>query len=106
MKTRGAVLVDPADIPTAETIDDCELEILLYEFKADLNAYLAGLGPSARVHSLTDVIAFNEREKARDAILRPGTLVPAQKKGPLTRRRIAGRCSTVSRAPERSGLMP
>ena len=66
MKARGAVIVDPADIPTAATLDDCELEILLYEFKADLNAYLAGLAPSVKVRSLADVIAFNEREKARE----------------------------------------
>ena len=47
MKAHGAVIVDPADIPTAAKLDDCELEILLYEFKADLNAYLASRGPSS-----------------------------------------------------------
>ena len=66
MKARGAVIVDPADIPTAAGIDDCELEILLYEFKAGLNTYLRGLGPSAKVHSLADVIAFNKREQTRE----------------------------------------
>ena len=49
------------------------MEVLLYEFKADLNAYLGALGPEARVHSLTDVIAFNEAHtRPRDALLRPG----------------------------------
>ena len=66
MKAAGAVIVDPADIPTAASLDDCELEILLYEFKAGLNGYLRGLGPAARVRSLADVIAFNERETARE----------------------------------------
>jgi amidase len=85
MKARGAVIVDPADIATAGTIDDCELEILLYEFKADLNAYLRGLGPSARVRSLADVIAFNEREKSREMpFFGQELFVMAQKKGPLT----------------------
>ncbi len=102
MKARGAVIVDPADIPTAATIDDCELEILLYEFKADLNAYLRGLGPSAKVHSLADVIAFNEREKAREMLYFGQELfVRAEKKGPLTSpayRRALTTCQSRARS--------
>src|SRR3984893_17451955 len=63
MKKLGAVIVDPADIPTAGKFDDSELEVLLYEFKADLNAYLAGLGPTARAHSLKEIIEFNEKNR-------------------------------------------
>jgi amidase len=66
MKAQGATIVDPADIPNLGRLDACELEVLLYEFKADLNAYLRALPPSAPVRSLSDVIAFNEREKARE----------------------------------------
>ena len=66
MKARGAVIVDPADIPTAAQLDACEIDVLLYEFKADLNAYLAARGPAAAVRSLQDLIAFNEREQARE----------------------------------------
>jgi amidase len=66
MKGQGAVIVDPADIATAAQLDDCEFQILLYEFKADLNAYLRKLPSTAPVHSLADLIAFNEREKARE----------------------------------------
>src|SRR5262249_32527646 len=40
MKQAGAVIIDPADIPNAGKYDASELEVLLYEFKADLNAYL------------------------------------------------------------------
>ena len=46
LKAQGATIVDPADIPTAARLDDCEFEILLFEFKAGLNAYLAGRGPA------------------------------------------------------------
>jgi amidase len=85
MKQRGATLVDPADIPTAAKLDDCEIEVLTYEFKADLNAYLAALGPSAKVHSLKELIAFNEREREREMpYFGQELLVNAQKKGPLT----------------------
>ena len=47
MKANGAVIVDPANIETATKLGDNEFDILLYEFKADLNTYLASLGPKA-----------------------------------------------------------
>ncbi len=62
----GAVLVDPADLTTAKEIDEPEFEVLLYEFKADLEAYFASLGPGAPLRTLEDLIAFNERERARE----------------------------------------
>jgi amidase len=85
MKAQGAIIVDPADIPTADRLDDCELEILLYEFKADLNAYLASRGASARVHSLKELIDFNNRAKEREMpFFGQEILVMAEKKGPLS----------------------
>jgi amidase len=85
MKAKGATIVDPADIPTAGQMDDCELEVLLYEFKADLNAYLSTLGPSVNVRSLQDLIAFNERERERELpYFGQELFLRAQKKGPLT----------------------
>src|SRR5258705_12574399 len=66
LKRMGAAIVDPADIPTSGKFDDSELEVLLYEFKADLNAYLGKLGPSSPVHSLKDVIDFNEKNRDRE----------------------------------------
>jgi amidase len=85
MKTLGAVLVDPADIPTAGKFDDSEFEVLLYEFKADLNAYLARLGPQAPVRSLKDVIAFNEKNRSREMpYFGQDIMIKAEAKGPLT----------------------
>jgi amidase len=87
MKSAGAVLVDPANIPTKGKFDDSEFEVLLYEFKADLNAYLAGLGPRAPAKSLADLIAFNERNREREMpFFGQEIFVMAQKKGPLTTR--------------------
>ena len=85
MKAQGAVIVDPANIPTASKMDACEIEVLLYEFKEDLNQYLASRGPSAPVKSLQDLIAFNEKEKAREMpFFGQELFLSAQKKGPLT----------------------
>src|SRR5205085_3011089 len=40
MKRLGAEIIDPADIETTGKFDDSEFEVLLYEFKTDINAYL------------------------------------------------------------------
>jgi amidase len=66
MKQAGAVIVDPADIPHLGEYDDAELTVLLYEFKTDLNAYLAGLGPGAPNKTLADLIAFNDNAHDRE----------------------------------------
>ncbi|HSE16376.1 MAG TPA: amidase [Pyrinomonadaceae bacterium] len=85
MKRSGATLVDPADIPTTGKFDDSEFEVLLYEFKADLNTYLAGLGPQAPVRSLKDVIAFNEKNRDREMpYFGQDIMIKAEAKGPLT----------------------
>jgi len=85
MKRMGAVLVDPADIPTSGKFDASEFEVLLYEFKADLNAYLAGLGPQAPVRSLKDVIEFNEKNRDREMpYFGQDIMTKAEAKGPLT----------------------
>ena len=102
MKAAGAVIVDPADIPTASRMDACENEVLLYEFKADLNKYLASLGPSSPIHSLEELIAFNEREQSREMpFFGQEQLLSAQKKGPLTTpayRAAAAKCRRLARA--------
>jgi amidase len=85
LKKRGAELVDPADIPNMDKVGDAELAVLLCELKADLNAYLARLGPGAPVKTLKDVIDFNERH-AKDEMPYFGqnSFVKAEAKGPLT----------------------
>lgn len=85
MKALGAVIVDPANIPHAGTYDDTELDVLLYEFKSDLNRYLGALGPTAKVHSLADVIRFNEANRPRELpFFGQELMLRAQAKGPLT----------------------
>lgn len=85
LKKLGAVIIDPADIPTSGKFDDSELEVLLYEFKADLNAYLAGLGTRTPVHSLKEVIDFNEKHREKEMpYFGQDLFVKAQAKGPLT----------------------
>ncbi|OLC06950.1 MAG: amidase [Gemmatimonadetes bacterium 13_1_40CM_66_11] len=85
LKSQGAVIVDPADIPHAGEYDDSELIVLLYELKADLATYLAAWAPGARVKTLADVIAFNEANKAQEMpYFGQELFIQAQEKGPLT----------------------
>jgi amidase len=84
MKSAGAVIVDPADLETHGKFDDTELLVLMYELKADLNAYLAAR-PDAEVKSLADVIAFNEKNKDKEMpYFGQDLFLKAQEKGPLT----------------------
>ena len=88
MKRSGATLIDPADIPTQGKFDDTEFEVLLYEFKADLNKYLAALGPSAPVKSLKEIIDFNEKNRQRELpYFGQDIMTKAQAKGPLTEKK-------------------
>jgi amidase len=85
LKKQGAILVDPADIETLGKFDESELLIFMYELKADLNVYLAGLGPGAPVHSLKDVIDFNQRNRQKEMpYFGQDLFVKAESKGPLT----------------------
>lgn len=63
MKSLGAVVIDPANLPNFDKFGKTELEVLHYEFKADLNKYLAGA--NGRVKNMEDVIKFNEENKVR-----------------------------------------
>jgi amidase len=85
IEREGATLIDPADISTFGKFDDSELELFMYELKADLNAYLAQLGPSAPVHSLAEVIEFNEKHKDKEMpYFGQELFIKAEAKGPLT----------------------
>jgi len=85
MKRRGAEIIDPADIPTAGKFDDSESLVLSYEFKNDLNLYLGALGPQAPVHSLADVIAFNESHRDQEMpYFGQDIMIKAQTRGPLS----------------------
>ncbi len=85
MKQAGAEIIDPVNLDVEEQLGPGELEVLYYEFKADLNAYLAGLGENAPVKSMAEIIAFNEQH--RQTVMPyfgQERMLAAEKKGPLT----------------------
>jgi amidase len=85
MKAHGATLIDPADIPNADKYGTAEFDVMLYEFKAGLNQYLAGLGTDAPIKTLKDLIDFNIHHAEREMpFFGQDVLIKAQGKGPLT----------------------
>jgi amidase len=102
IKRRGAEVVDPADVPNVKELEKPELEVLLYEFKAGLNAYLASLGPKAPVKTLAEAIAFNDRNRNREMpFFGQEIFLKAEEKGPLTTpayREALEKCGRLSRA--------
>jgi len=85
MKKQGATLADPADIETLGKFDESELLVFMYELKADLNAYLARLGPGAPAHTLKDIIDFNEHNRQKEMpYFGQDLFIKAEAKGPLT----------------------
>jgi amidase len=87
MKSSGTELID-VEMASSDKFGKTELEVLLYEFKADLNAYLANRGRMVKVHSLEDVIKFDE-ENLRQVLPYFGheRMLAAQEKGPLTQKK-------------------
>jgi amidase len=99
MKGAGAVIVDPANLTTKGKFDDAEFEVLLFEFKADLNAYLARSNSPRK--TLASLIEFNTQNADREMpYFGQEIFEMAQKKGPLTDpkyRAALAKCRTMSR---------
>ena len=84
MKAQGAIVVDPVTLPHLSELNAPENTVLQYDLKHDLNAYLA-TRTGLKVHTLADLIAFNQREAAREMPWFGQQLFEqATAKGPLT----------------------
>lgn len=105
LKREGAILIDPAEVPGMEKVGEFETTVLLYELKAGLNAYLARLGPMATVHSLKEVIAFNERNREREMpFFGQNQFIKAEAKGPLTDKDYATALESCGRLARTEGI--
>jgi amidase len=105
MKRQGAWLVVPVEMPTLSKLDNPELEVLLYEFKAGLNAYLASLGSDAPVRTLKDLIEFNEKTRGKEMLWFGQELfLKAEAKGPLTEPAYRKARETCLRLSQKEGI--
>ena len=105
MRDAGAVVVDPANLPEAAWNDELPLLLLEYEFKADLNAYLATLGPDVRVKTLADIIEFNEQNAELEMPhFGQERMIASQARGPLTDEAYLNAKRTIQRANREDGI--
>ncbi|HEX3561059.1 MAG TPA: amidase [Pyrinomonadaceae bacterium] len=102
LKSGGATIVDPSDMPTHGKLDAPEFEVLLFEFKADINKYLAALPSGEHPRTLKDLIDFNDRNREKEMpFFGQEIFTKAQAKGPLTDPaylKALRSCKTLSRA--------
>ncbi len=105
MKKAGAEVIDPVEIPPLEELGEAEWEVLLYEFKAELNKYLARLGPAAPHGTISDLIAFNEANRGREMqYFGQEIFLKAQEKGPLTENKYIQALESCRRISAEEGI--
>jgi amidase len=101
----GAMLIDPADLPSHGKFDDTEFTVLLYETKADLNAYLENRGPGTPVRSLEEIIAFNDRNRDKEMpYFGQDIFLKAQTKGSLTTKEYLDALAANHRLSRQEGI--
>jgi amidase len=105
MKGRGAELIDPVDLKKRSEQDEAEIQVLRYEMKADMNAYLASLGPQAPIHTLKDIIEFNQSHADQELQwFGQEELVKSEAKGPLTDKAYQDALATCRRLARAEGI--
>ncbi|HEX9458741.1 MAG TPA: amidase [Thermoanaerobaculia bacterium] len=88
IKSLGATIVDPANIKTNGKFDATENDVLQYEFKTDLNTYLASAPAAVKSRTLADLIKFNEEHRAQEMpFFGQEIFEQSEKRGPLTEKK-------------------
>ena len=77
LRAQGAQIVELSDFKPNAALSDAELTVLLTDFKADLNAYLASTPPTVRTRRLSDLIAFNRADARELRLFGQDTFVKA-----------------------------
>ncbi len=105
MKVAGAEVIDPIEMPSIGEIRNNEYEVLLYEFKTDLEKYLAGRGPDTEPRTLADLIAYNEANAAKEMpYFQQEIFLKAEEKGPLTEKAYLEALATSKRLSREEGI--
>ena len=85
MRGAGATVIEIPEVEGWRQMGRHSGTLMRYEFRTDLNAYLAGLGPDAPVKTLEEIIAFNEANADREMpYFQQEIMLQCQERGPLT----------------------
>ncbi|WP_169090964.1 amidase family protein [Paenibacillus sp. PL91] len=83
LKQAGATIIDPVELPCEQV--DWDWHVLRYEFKKYINDYLGKLDESVPIHSLQELIAYNEEHAEIALKYGQDTLISAEEtSGTLT----------------------
>lgn len=105
MAAAGAVIVDDASVPTRREMGAPSYQVLLYEFKADLNAYLSAAGAPNGMATLADLIAFNEANADREMpFFGQEIFLEAEEKGDLNSAEYREALATMHRLSRAEGI--
>ena len=105
MRDAGAVVVDPANLAQSAWNDALPLIVLEYEFKHDLNAYLATLGDAAPVRTLAEIIELNEANADREMPhFGQERMIASEARGPLTDETYQNAVRTIQRGNREDGI--
>ena len=101
----GAEVIEGVELEGLDQLGELDTEVMLYELKHDLNAYLTRLGSNAPVRDLSDIIAFNERHAERTMPhFGQEYFCAAEDKGDLTEQRYLDALSQVKRMTGKEGI--
>ena len=105
LKRLGAELVEGITLKKSAELEKAEGEVLHYEMKADMNAYLASLGPQAPIRTLKEIIEFNKGHKEAELVwFGQEELIASEAKGPLTDKAYLDALATCKRLAQTEGI--
>lgn len=105
LTAQGAVLIDPVELPNAGKYGRTEFEVLQYELKADMAAYLAEFVPQSKIKTLQDIIDFNDANRTREMpYFNQETFLLAVKKGGLDSQEYIDALATNLRLSRAEGI--
>jgi amidase len=104
MSEMGAVIVDPANFTNFAAFPGAQRTVFEYEFKADLNQYLASRSDLS-VHTLEDLIAFNNAHAAEEMpYFQQELFMASQARGPLTEQEYLDALAQDFRISQKEGI--
>jgi amidase len=105
LKRLGAELVEDVTLKKSAELEKAEGEVLHYEMKADMNAYLASLGPQATIRTLEEIIEFNKGHKEAELVwFGQEELIASEAKGRLTDKAYLDALATCKRLAKTEGI--
>ncbi len=105
MKNLGAEIIDPIEITTLKDFGPSEFQVLLYDFKNDLNAFLTTISSNCKNRTLKDIIEFNkEHSEKMMPYFGQELLIKAEEKGPLTNKEYLEALEKCDKYARKEGL--